>query len=239
VPPLTSQKTSSVRHWRATFSLSIAALLAMVGVGSAGAATPVPHPQSSLHCKAGYKAVVLDRVRKHGGTKVVRACKKVATAPKKTPVAPLPTSVVIPDPAPTASPTSDPIVTPPVAPPTTTGPELNATIGTGFSQNPLVPSEVTWHYSVAKTQTVTSEGVTKTESLPVPEGELAFFVDGKLECEIHAVGAISGSACTVDLKELGAHEVEAIFSNATESSTASRTDLVGRYPTTTSVQVSI
>ena len=73
----------------------------------------------------------------------------------------------------------------------------------------------------------------------MPEGELAFFVDGKLECEIHAVGAIAGSACTVDLKQLGAHEVEAIFSNATESSTACRTDLVAKYPTTTNVQVSI
>jgi hypothetical protein len=78
VPPLISQKTSSVRRWRATFSLSIAALLVMVGAGSAGATTPIAHPQSNLHCKAGYKAVVLKRVRHHDATKVVRACKKVA-----------------------------------------------------------------------------------------------------------------------------------------------------------------
>jgi hypothetical protein len=239
VPDLISQKTPSVRRWRAILSLSVVALPAMVGAGSAQAKTPTSHTQSSLHCKAGYRAVVLKRVREHGRTKVIRACKKVATAPKKATAAPLQTSAVVPDSAPATAPTSDPIDTAPAGPTTTSAPELNALIGTGFSQNPLVPDEVTWHYSVAKTQTVTSEGVTKTEALPVPEGELAFFVDGKLECEIHAVGAITGSACTVDLKQLGAHEVEAIFSNATESSTASRTDLVGKYPTTTSVQVSI
>ncbi|HEX4752626.1 MAG TPA: hypothetical protein VH268_07000 [Solirubrobacterales bacterium] len=112
-------------------------------------------------------------------------------------------------------------------------------MGPGFAQNPLVPNEVTWHYSASATRTVTTNGVAQTETVPLPEGELAFFVDGKLECEIHAVGAIAGSACTVDLQQLGPHEVETIFSTTTVSSTATRVDYVGKYPTSTNLQVSI
>lgn len=241
MPPLTSQQKLSVRRRSAILTLSVAALVALLGVGSAQAKAPIAQPHSTLHCKAGYKSVVLKRVREHGRTKVVRGCKKVATVPTASPLSASPAAPAA-APALTSTPTTataTTVVPPAETPPVTSAPELHAAIGNGFSQNPLVPDEVTWHYSVAKTQTVTSEGVSQTETLPVPEGELAFFVDGKLECEIHAVGAISGSACDVDLKELGAHEVEAIFSNATESSTASRTDLIGKYPTTTNVQVSI
>jgi hypothetical protein len=117
---------------------------------------------------------------------------------------------------------------------------VHAAIRTGFEQNPLVPNEVTWHYSASATKVVTlANGTEKTEAAPLPAGELAFFVDGKLECEIHVVGSIAGSACTTVLKRLGAHEVEAIFSNESAGDIASRTDLISKYPTSTSLQVSI
>jgi hypothetical protein len=125
-------------------------------------------------------------------------------------------------------------------PPASAAATVHAAIRTGFEQNPLVPDEVTWHYSASATKAVKlADGTVKSEAAPLPAGELAFFVDGKLECEIHVVGAIAGSACTVDLTRLGAHEVEAIFSNTETSDVASRTDLIARYPTTTSLQVSI
>jgi hypothetical protein len=86
---------------------------------------------------------------------------------------------------------------PETAPVVTSGPtEVHAAIGTGFAQNPVAPDEATWSFSASATQTVTNDGVPRTETVPLPAGELAFFVDGKLECEIHAVGAIDGSACT-------------------------------------------
>jgi hypothetical protein len=143
--------------------------------------------------------------------------------------------------------------TPPetVTPPETTTPpetepvvatgatEVHAAIGTGFAQNPLVPDEVTWSFSASATKTVTSEGGPRTEAVPLPAGELAFFVDGKLECEIHAIGAIDGSACTSVVKKLGAHEVEVIFTNGELSSTATRIDYLDKYPTKTNLQVSI
>lgn len=121
---------------------------------------------------------------------------------------------------------------------TNANPEVHAAIGQRFIQNPLVPNEVTWHYSASATRTVTTNGVEQTESVPLPEGRLVFFVDGQLDCEIQAGGAIAGSACTVSLRQLGAHEVEAIFSGAT-SNTATRTDYIGKYPTSTSLQVSV
>jgi hypothetical protein len=132
-------------------------------------------------------------------------------------------------------------VTPPAtAPVVTSGPtEVHAAIGTGFAQNPLVPDEVTWSFSASATQTVTTDGVPRTETVPLPAGELAFLVDGKLECEIHAVGAIDGSACTSLVKGLGAHEVEAIFTTGELSSTTTRTYYLDKYPTQTNLQVSV
>jgi hypothetical protein len=121
---------------------------------------------------------------------------------------------------------------------TTTDPEVHAAIGQGFSQNPLVPNEVTWRYSASAARTVTTNGVETTESVPLPEGRLVFFLDGQLDCEIQAGGAIAGSACTVDLQQLGGHEVEVVFSGAT-SSTATRTDYIAKYPTSTNLQVSV
>jgi hypothetical protein len=219
--------------------------------GSAGAKAPSSQVKPALHCGAGYK-VVTKVVRKHGKTTITRSCRKTATSPNA-PTTPPASST----PAPLAGTTTPAVITPttPVAttpepedegtpePEVTTGePEVEALIGTGFKQNPLVPNQVTWRFSAAKTQTVTTDGVEKTETLPLPKGELAFFVDGKLECEIDAGGAIAGSACTVALQQLGAHEVETIFApdDADEASaTISRTDLIGRYPTQTNVQVSI
>src|SRR4051794_39756992 len=37
----------------------------------------------------------------------------------------------------------------PAAVVTTTAPEVHAAVGAGFAQNPLVPNEVTWHYSAS------------------------------------------------------------------------------------------
>jgi hypothetical protein len=169
---------------------------------------------------------------------------------------PSPTTLAAP-PAPTT--TSPVTVTPPetitppetVTPPETTTPpetepvvttgatEAHAAIGTGFAQNPLVPDEVTWSFSASATRTVTTDGVPKTETVPLPAGELAFFLDGKLECEIHAIGAIDGSACTSIVKQLGAHEVKVIYTDGELSSTATRIDYLDKYPTKTNLQVSI
>lgn len=233
----------------------------MATAGSAGARIPAPQQKSALHCGAGYK-VVTKVVRKHDKTTITRSCRKKATAPSA-PTVP-PTTVPAPAPA-TASTVTPAVVTPTepkdVTPPAEEGEEetpgeseeegeegttgktaVQAVIGTGFKQNPLVPNEVTWRFSATATRTVTTGGAPKTEAAPLPKGELAFFVDGKLECEMNAGGAIAGSACTVVLQQLGAHEVETIFApdDADEASaTVARTDLIGRYPTQTNVQVSI
>jgi hypothetical protein len=233
---------------------------ALIAVGGAGAKSPVRRAGVSS-CPAGYKTVT-KVTRKHGVRSVTRICRKKAAAatepattapspgptadsgpaPTGVPAAPAPTQV---PPAPVEGEGTEPPVEPPSTPPTeppagpTSEPEIHAAIGAGFRQNPLVPNEVTWHYSASATRTVTSEGTPHTESVPLPEGVIAFFVDGKLECEINAGGAIAGSACTVDLQQLGAHEVETIFSGGALSGTASRTDYIGRYPTSTNLQVSV
>jgi hypothetical protein len=233
--------------------MALAALVA----GSAGAAT-TRQVKTLPHCAQGYK-VVITVIRKQGKTTVVRSCKKKATAPDAVTTPPVTTPAPTPPPVATASTTptaatnttpelptttpKDPSAEPEdptTEPEVTKGPvEVHAAIGTGFRQNPLVPNEVTWRFSASATRTVTTDGVAATESVPLPKGELAFFVDGKLECVISAGGAIAGSACTSNLKALGAHEVETIFSGEEASDTTSRTDLISRYPTQTNVQVSI
>ena len=225
----------------------------MVTAGTAGARIPAPQQKSAVHCGSGYKAVT-KVIRKHGKTTIIRSCKKKpasATAPTAAPTVSTPAPAATPA---VVAPTTPAAITPPTAPEvvppaeeedeevlTTSEPEVHALIGQGFKQNPLVPNEVTWRFSAGATRTITTvNGVEKTESAPLPKGELAFFVDGSLECEINAGGAIGGSACTVDLQELGAHEVETIFSgDEGGSDTITRTDLIGRYPTQTNLQVSI
>jgi hypothetical protein len=210
--------------------------------------------------RSGGKAKVIRGCRRKA-TKSKSA--SVPPAPSATPAkasvtdpTPSPTTIAAP-PAPTTAPpatvtapgTTTPSET--VTPPETTTPpetepvvatgatEVHAAIGTGFAQNPLVPDEVTWSFSASATRTATSDGVPKTETVPLPAGELAFFIDGKLECEIHAIGAIDGSACTSVVKGLGAHEVKAIFTNGELSSTVTRIDYLDKYPTKTNLQVSI
>jgi hypothetical protein len=225
---VTTQAIHSGRQGRVTLVLAAMALLTMVVVATAGAKAPVRHPRSALHCKEGSES--FSKVVRSGGKgKVVRGCRRKATKPKAATVPPVPTT------APPA-----PVTPPETAPGVTSGPtEVHAAIGTGFVQNPLVPDEVTWSFSASATETVTTDGVPRTETVPLPAGELAFFVDGKLECEIHAVGAIDGSACTSLVKGLGAHEVEAIFTTGELSSTTTRIDYLDQYPTQTNLQVSV
>jgi hypothetical protein len=265
---LTFQGTHISRPGRLALLLACFALAGLVATAAAGAAGPAPRQKKGVRCSSGYRPAV-KAARTDGRARVVRYCKKKATpsgAPGNsspsvsTPSGPAPTSVTArvdtTAPAPTVPPsttapegtTSPPEgTTPPVEEPTTppvveTGEtEVHAAIGTGFKQNPLVPDEVTWHYSASATRKVTTDGVPGTEPAPLPEGVLAFFVDGRLDCEIDVVGAIAGSACTVDLQALGEHEVEAIYSSkgGALSSTASRTDYLDKYPTQTDLQVSV
>ena len=244
------------RHLSLLTFIAVALLALVATTGTAGAAKSPVQAKGTRSCGAGYKTVA-KVTRKHGRTTVVRACKRTAPAPAPSPSptsgSPAPAASASTAPSPAAAPPAAPVDSstlpetapetapePTPEPVTESGVEVHAAIATGFDQNPLVPDEVTWHYSASATKTVTlSDGTEKTESAPLPEGELAFFVDGKLECEIHAVGAIAGSACAVDLRQLGAHEVEAIFSNTSISDVASRTDLIGKYPTATNLQVSV
>jgi hypothetical protein len=235
-------------------------LISMIAATEVGATAPVAKAASTQRGKATCRVV-----RKKGTHRLVRICKRKTTtrstrssghaSPTTTPAAspaagpaspaatassvtPVPSSIG--DPTTSVTPSPEP-TTPPATPPvvTTGATEVHAAIGTGFSQNPLAPDEVTWHFSASATKTVTTEGVPQTETVPLPAGELAFFVDGKLECEIHALGAIDESACTSVVDQLGAHEVEAIFTTGELSSTATRTDYLNKYPTQTDLQVSV
>jgi hypothetical protein len=250
---MTAQGIYGRRRHLSVFTFVAVALLALAMTGTAGAAKTV-QAKGTRSCGAGYKTAT-KVTRKHGHTTVVRTCKRKAAAPapavNPTSGSPTPAASASTAPSPAGTPPASPVdsstlpetapeTTPEPEPVTESGVEVHAAIGTGFEQNPLVPDEVTWHYSASATKTVTlADGSERTETVPLPDGELAFFVDGKLECEIHAVGAIAGSACSVDLKRLGAHEVEAIFSNTTLSDVAPRTDYIGKYPTATNLQVSV
>jgi hypothetical protein len=237
------------------FALVVLALTALIGAAGAAAKEPPAHAASASRAKGSCKVVRRAKTRKW-----VRICKHKAPAtkpaagetanPATTPGASV---VARPTAAAVTAPATEPVTTPPatgesvtVTPPPSTPPvvstgptEVHATIGAGFTQNPLVPDEVTWHYAASATRTVTTDGVAQSEEVTLPSGELAFFVDGKLECEIHALGAITGSTCTTVVKQLGAHEVEAIFTTGELSGTATRVDYLEKVPTQTDLQVSI
>jgi hypothetical protein len=244
--------------------------MVMVLGGPAGAA-PAPRRASTSSCRSGYRVAlkVVRKNGKskvfHVCKKAARPKKSTvptasvtdptpAAGGTGTPAAVTTTPPAVPSTTPGA--TTAPLESSPPAfegPETTEGPgtpkeevptgatQVQVAIGLGYKQNPLVPNEVTWRYSATATRTVTTDGVTETRSVPLPEGELAFFVDGKLDCEITALGAIAGSACTVPLQALGEHEVETIYSatGGGPSSTVTRTDFVDRYPTQTNLQVSV
>ena len=247
MPRLTSQML--YRQRSRTFLLLTLTVMALTMVGAAsGAAAKIPGAtaRSAKGCAVGSKVVT--RVVSQGSKKRhVVVCKRrpvstpEAAADPAVPAPPSPSTPVVtpsveplPVPVPTVeTPTS---VSPPVAP--SANPRVRAVIGQGFEQNPLVPNEVTWRYSASATRTFTEDGIEKSESVPLPEGRLVFYVDGRLDCEIQAGGAITGSTCTVTLPRLGAHEVAAIFSGAT-SDVATRTDLINKYPTSTNLQVSV
>jgi hypothetical protein len=245
---LISQDLHGSRSTRVLHVLVVAMVLtAAFAAGTAGAKAPARQAKPALHCGTGFR-VVTKLVRKQGKTTVSRFCRKKATAPTAATTPSASGTSTTPNPPATAStvppaavPTAPEVTTPEPEVVTTGEPEVHAIIGTGFKQNPLVPNQVTWRYSASETRTVTtSDGAEKAETLPLPKGVLAFFVDGKLECEIDAGGAIAGSACTVALQELGAHEVETIFSgDEGESDTVSRTDLIGKLGTQTNLQLSI
>ncbi len=265
---MTAQGIRGRRRHMTVSTFAAAVLLALTAVGTAGAAKDVVKPNAARVCGSGSRTVT-QVVRRHGRTTVVRTCKRKAQAltPPSSPApessASAPAAPTVSSPAAPTSTTAgaDPVVTPPVVLPVppaepvgepqpeqpeseepgpNSGLEVHAAIRTGFEQNPLAPDEVTWHYSASATKSVTlANGTEKSEAAPLPASELAFFVDGKLECEIHVVGAIAGSACTIDLQRLGAHEVEAIFSNATDADIAARTDYIAKYPTATTLQVSV
>jgi hypothetical protein len=224
------------RHF-CRLAISLLALTALTATGTAAAAkAPARHSSAPARCKKGAA-----EVRGHARRKAARGCKKQPAKAKTPAPSPAPSSAPASASSDPAAPAPAPAPVGPTAPPvvTTGATEVHALIGAGFSQNPLAPNEVTWHYSAAATRTVTTDGQEQSETVPLPEGRLVFYVDGHLDCEIKAGGAIAGSTCTAVLPSLGAHEVSAIFSAGELSDVATRTDLIGRFPTSTSLQVSV
>jgi hypothetical protein len=267
---LTFRAVHTGRSGRCALILATVASMVMVLGGAAGAA-PAPRRASTSRCRSGYRvalkvvrksgkskvfhvckkaarpkkstipmASVTDPTPAAGGTGALPAVTTTPPAVPSTTPGATPAPSEVPPPASEGSETTEEPGTPKEEVPNGAT-QVQAAIGLGYKQNPLVPNEVTWRYSATATQTVTTDGVTETKSVPLPEGELAFFVDGKLDCEITALGAIAGSACTVPLQALGEHEVETIYSatGGGPSSTVTRTDFVNKYPTQTNLQVSV
>jgi hypothetical protein len=233
---LTSQAIRSGK-WNGLGSvLTILAVLALAVVPAAAQAANAP--KHSRGCPDGSK-VASKVIRRHGRGTVVRFCRKTNTKPEEAIVAPVssasPTTSAMSTPTTTPPATVTPLTSTPVIP--TTGLTLHSQLDPSFRQNPLAPAEVTWHYSASATETVTTEGVEQIEAVPLPEGLLAFYLDGEVVCEIAAGGGIHSSACTVGLNELGEQEVATVFSaSGGQSSEDARTDDVGRYPTSTSLE---
>ena len=112
---------------------------------------------------------------------------------------------------------------------------LHAHIGP-FTQNPLNPYEVAYDFSASATSQVAGDPAS-AEPAPLPEGVLALYSDGSLECAINVVGAISGSRCSVTYKALGPKKVTVILSSGAASASVTEIVTIQPIPTTTTLSV--
>lgn len=111
---------------------------------------------------------------------------------------------------------------------------LHAHLDPTYSRDPDNPFRVRFDYSASAT---VSNGASDAPA-PLPEGVLAFYLDGKLECAENVGNAINSSVCPVTLEKLGAHQVRTIFSSGSTSATAAETVVIDPLPTSTQLQTS-
>jgi hypothetical protein len=107
-------------------------------------------------------------------------------------------------------------------------------------RDPLHPFSVAYGFgATASPQTSTqTQGFATEEFTPLPEGVLAFYSDGVLECALNVGGLVDEGECPIDYAELGIHRVTTIYTSGSESAAATEVHNIEPIPTTTTLEVS-
>lgn len=216
-------------------------MMAIFALSSALAAKQyvLKHPKRE-HCKAHYSKRI-EKVKRREHSRIVRVRETVCVyvVPKPTagvngPVPAMPTSMA-PEPTPMTPPPTPTTPEPtPMTPPPTPTITLRAYLDPSFVQSSSDPLVVTYSYSASATATLT--GVSTSEP-SLPAGILNLYSDGLLACSINAGGSITGGECPVTYKNTGIKNVVVTYSSGSTSTTATYSEDIEPYPTTTSFSI--
>jgi hypothetical protein len=112
---------------------------------------------------------------------------------------------------------------------------LHAHLDTGPRRDPLNPFKVTYGYSASATRLAGGGAARASAEEPLPEGVLALYSDGKLECAVNVGGANADGECPVNYTTLGAHKVTTIYTSGQVSATETTVQQIDPLPTTSSL----
>jgi hypothetical protein len=112
---------------------------------------------------------------------------------------------------------------------------LQAHLSPTVKRNPLNPYEVTYDISASATAEEIEAARTVSEPTAPPDGVLALYSDGILECAVNVGPETIGDECPVVYDELGAHRVTTIYTAGTVSATDTRLQQIDPIATTTTL----
>lgn len=112
---------------------------------------------------------------------------------------------------------------------------LQAHLSPTVKRNLLNPYEVTYDMSASATAEQTEATNTVSEPTTPPEGVLALYSDGILECAVNVGPQTVGDECPVVYDELGTHRVTTIYTAGTVSATDTRLQQIDPIATSTTL----
>ena len=128
--------------------------------------------------------------------------------------------------------TTSPATAPTTTPTPTPAPVVTlAALDPSFTQDPMNPLAVTYHYSASAT---TNTGGVSVPDPALPAGILNLYNDGLLACSINVGGSVTGGNCPITTT-IGAHTVVTTYISGTTSATTTDTEQINPFTTTTAV----
>jgi hypothetical protein len=115
---------------------------------------------------------------------------------------------------------------------------LHAHLDPAYTRDPLDPFKVTYDFSASATSSTSTTAQLVEEPAPLPEGVLALYSDGSLECAINVGSQENEGDCPVQYQALGVHRITTVYTSGMLSSTVTETEDIPLIPTNTSLSYS-
>lgn len=188
------------------------AILASALTATPAAAKPHAHHKPKHHCKQGYVRHV-KIVKHHEHHRTVKARRVECVKIKH--------ELVKHHAMPTPSPSAPATLTP------TTVTKFHAHLDPSYTRDPSNPFKVTYAYSASAT-TEPAGGIAlaaTSEPVPLPEGVLQLYSDGKLACSKNVGGSTAGGECPVEYSSLGEHTIITVYTSSEGKGAATETQI--------------